>query len=858
MTKFLHVVADESISGFMALALLLVVTLAPVSLNARDDPEKTMNATSLAEPEILRNSPLKNAFGQLPLYFIENRGQMDERVAYYIQGHDKTLYFTSEGMTLVLTDPMADTNATNSLAHDSHPQVTPQTESGQSPSVQRWAVKLDFVGANPNVHPVGQDQTAAIVSYFHGAPDQWHTGLPTYARIIYPDLWPGIDLIYFGTVNQLKYEFVIRPGSDSTQIRLAYRGTTGVTINATGQLVASTPVGQFYDDIPVAFQETQDGQRINVTVAYALDTAGTEPSYSFHLGNYDPTKNLVLDPAVLVYCGYIGGSDYDSGHSIAVDSMGNAYITGETDSTQGTFPVAVGPDLTYNGGVDAFVVKINATGTALLYAGYIGGSDDDAGYGVAVDSAGNAYITGSTGSSEATFPVTVGPDLAFNGSNGKNDAFVAKIKADGTGLIYCGYIGGIGQDGGYSIAVDKAGNAYVTGRTSSTETSFPVSVGPDLTYNGGSMDAFVAKVKVDGTGLVYCGYIGGSGYEEGWGIAADSIGNTYVTGYTSSFEATFPVTVGPDLTYNGGAWDAFVAKISGAGTGLTYAGYIGGSDYDRGHSIAIDESGNAYITGQTQSSEASFPISVGPYLTYSGGGDTFVAKVNATGTTLVYCGYIGGSAYDSGTGVAVDGVGNAYIVGQTESTESTFPITGGPDLTHNGNRDVFVAKVTAAGTGLVYAGYVGGAGGDFGFSIAIDSEGSAYITGRTVSTETSFPVSVGPDLTFNGYEDAFVAKISAAGNVATYSISGRVTDGINPVFGVTVLVTNNSATTDANGGYILSGLIAGTYTVTPLRACYTFSPPTRSVSVPPRQTNQDFAASPTASCYYNYMPVILH
>jgi acyl-CoA hydrolase len=472
----------------------------------------------------------------------------------------------------------------------------------------------------------------------------------------------------------------------------------------------------------------------------------------------------VLDPALFVYAGYIGGSGRDVGLGIAVDSSGNAYVTGYTDSADATFPATVGPDLTYNGGsTDAFVAKVNAAGTALVYCGYIGGSDEDVGAGIAVDSSGNAYVTGFTQSTDATFPATVGPDLTYNG--GSTDAFVAKVNAAGTALVYCGYLGGAGEDFGYSIAVDSSGNAYVTGQTLSTEATFPVAVGPDLTFNGGS-DAFVAKVNAAGTALVYCGYIGGSGFDIGRGIAVDSSGNAYVTGSTASTEATFPVAVGPDLTFNGGASpsDAFVAKVNAAGTALVYCGYIGGSGDDQGYGIAVDSSGNAFVTGSTSSTEVTFPVTVGPDLTYNGGSyDAFVAKVNAAGTALVYCGYIGGSNDDVSYGIAVDSSGNAYVTGYTQSTEATFPVTVGPGLTFNGFTffgDAFVARVNAAGTALLYCGYIGGSGDDFGYGIAVDRSSNAYVTGSTDSTEATFPAKVGPDLTYNGgANDAFVVKI---------------------------------------------------------------------------------------------------
>ncbi|MEK7752986.1 MAG: SBBP repeat-containing protein, partial [Acidobacteriota bacterium] len=526
--------------------------------------------------------------------------------------------------------------------------------------------------------------------------------------------------------------------------------------------------------------------------------------YGFRVGPYDRSRPLVLDPSMFVYAGYIGGSGLDIGFGIAVDAAGNAYVTGYTLSTEATFPVAVGPDLTYNGDSDAFVAKVNAAGTALVYAGYIGGSGTDEGRGIALDAAGNAYVTGWTVSSEATFPVTVGPDLTHNGNA---DAFVAKVNAPGTALLYAGYIGGSQPEYAYGIAVDAAGNAYATGYTNSTQATFPVAVGPDLTYNGGDWDAFVAKVNAAGTALVYAGYIGGSIVEYGYGIAVDAAGNAYVTGGTTSIEASFPVTVGPDLTYNGG-FDAFVAKVSAAGTALVYAGYIGGSNSDWGTAIAVDAAGNAYLAGMTGSTEATFPVTVRPDPTHNGGyWDAFVAKVNAAGTALVYAGYIGGSSDDYGYGMAVDAAGNAYVTGFTGSSEATFPVMVGPDLTYNGGSyDVFAAKVNAAGTALTYAGYIGGSGLDEGLGIAVDAAGNAYVTGYTTSTEGTFPKTVGPDLTYNGgYYDAFVAKIAGPmvtlnpaslsfgnQNVGTTSASKTVTltnSGTAPLVITTVTLT---------------------------------------------------------------------
>jgi hypothetical protein len=473
------------------------------------------------------------------------------------------------------------------------------------------------------------------------------------------------------------------------------------------------------------------------------------------VGAYDRSWPLVLDPAVLVNCGYIGGSDDDRGFGIAVDNSGNVYVTGWAYSTEATFPVAVGPDLTFSAGTsDAFVAKINAAGTALVYCGYIGGTSVDSAYGIAVDSSGNAYVTGYTGSNQSSFPVIFGPDLTHNGSS---DAFVAKVNASGTALVYCGYIGGISADSGSAIALDGSGNAYVTGYAESDQSTFPETVGPDLFHNGGQ-DAFVAKVIASGAALAYCGYIGGSGSDTGQGIAVDGSGNAYITGYTDSTQTTFPETIGPDLTYNGGQ-DAFVAKVNASGASLAYCGYIGGADSEAGLSIAVDTSGSAYVTGNTRSTEATFPVAVGPDLTQNGEVDAFVVKVNAPGTGLSYCGYLGGWNYEYGRGIAIDAAGNAYVTGQT--TSSDFPVVIGPgNLIYNGGVDAFVAKVNASGTALSYCGFIGGTGADFGYGIAADPSGNAYVVGYAASNQSTFPVLAGPDLTHNGGNDAFVAKVS--------------------------------------------------------------------------------------------------
>ena len=384
-------------------------TSAQVKLPAANAPQ------SLSVPRVDAD------FGKMPLYFIPNYGQMDKQVAYYVQGKDKTLYFTPEGVTLALASPVASEEfpfktdrrmPSRDLSVERGTTRPPALQPGNTDAATtgqtgpgRWIVKLDFVDADKNVRPVGQEETGAAISYFRGKPEEWRAGLPTYSKIVYPDLWPGIDLAYYGTVNKLKYEFIVHPGADPSKIRLAYRGAESVSVEPDGRLKVTTQAGSFSDDVPVAYQE-KGGKRLNIGLAYELRGAksprtaegaaigdstardgaaapAAKPAlgYGFKIEDYDAGLPLVLDPAIMVYCGYVGGSGYDTGFGIAVDEAGNAYLTGYASSNDATFPVTVGPDLTSNGSSDAFVAKVNAAGTALVYCGYIGGSSSESGYG---------------------------------------------------------------------------------------------------------------------------------------------------------------------------------------------------------------------------------------------------------------------------------------------------------------------------------------------------------------------------------------------------------------------------------------------------------------------------------------------
>ncbi len=373
---------------------------------------------------------------RLPLLFVSEQVSPDGALAYAVRGREASVWVADRGLSFRL----------HSL-------------SGLETHARSWVVALDLVGATPR-QPVGEDQLPTRVSYFKGPRAQWRTGLASYGSVVLREPWPGVDLVVTGAAGELKSSFVVRPGADPGAIRLAYRGASAVGLGPDGALVVDTPLGSIREQAPFAYQHI-DGRRVEVAAAFELEPGG-EPGrqdYRFRLGLYDPGSELVIDPVTLVYCGYIGGAGNDAGYAVAVDDSGSAYVTGSTLSPASSFPVTVGPDLSLNGGYDVFVAKINADGTALDYCGYIGGIGHDNGYGIAVDAAGNAYVTGDTGSNQSSFPVTVGPDLTLNGYD---DAFVAKVNAAGTALDYCGYIGGSENEGGYGIAVDATGNAYIS------------------------------------------------------------------------------------------------------------------------------------------------------------------------------------------------------------------------------------------------------------------------------------------------------------------------------------------------------------------------------------------------------------
>jgi hypothetical protein len=627
-------------------------------------------------------------------------------------------------------------------------------------------VALVPVGARPGVAPVGERPRPGVVNRFHGSPDAWRTGLSTWSAVRYADLWEGIDLVLEADGQVLKSTYVIAPGADPRHVVWRHHGGEDVFLDDDGSLVVETASGRLVDAAPVAWQ-LEGGARLDVPVRFSLCEAadgGVDVGYA--LGAHDPQLPLLIDPATVVQTGFLGGTERDEAAAVAVDASGNVYVGGWARSDENSFPATVGPITTYTPTFspwgDAFVAKLDPTGTTLLYAGYIGGWEFDFVNDMAVDTAGRAYLTGHTRSTESDgFPVMGGPDTTQNGGI---DGWVARVSADGTSLEYCGFIGGTAsEDRAFGIDVDSSGRAYVAGRASSDQFSFPVTVGPDLILDGSS-DAFVARLASDGLSFEYCGYIGGANNEDGSEIVCDDAGNAWVGGLTYSDELSFPVAVGPDLTFNGGP-DAFVARIDATGSSLLWCGYLGGSGSEFVNGMDRDAAGDLYIAGHTSSLD--FPVLVGPGLTPLGNFDGYVAKIKADGTAPIYAGVIAGSSTDIIKALAVDDDGGAWVAGLTFTEEShpvPLPLTD-MDVTYNGGGDGFVARVLPSGAGLDFAGYVGGSGNDDLLGLALVPSGltpgvtEAWVVGHTLSTEATLPAVGGFDTTHNGQQDGLIVHV---------------------------------------------------------------------------------------------------
>jgi hypothetical protein len=534
---------------------------------------------------------------------------------------------------------------------------------------------MEIVGSSGEGVTAGEEPTGGLSSDFHGNdPSKWVTGARQFAKVRVSGMRPGLDLLYYANQNQLEYDLVLKPGARPEDVRLRFAGAQRVSLNGDGVLRIETAAGELIQHRP---QVWQGDRHKAVPARYRVSKNG---EVSVVVGKYDRSRELVIDP-VISYSTYLsGGSGTQAAAAIVVDGSGNAYVTGQTGLTN--FPTTVGAySVAENGSIDVFVAKLNPTGTALIYSTYLGGSNDDIGTAIAIDSSGNAYVTGGT--SSTNFPVTAGVYQSTKQSGSPHsDVFVTKLNSSGTALVYSTYLGAtVGTQTGNGIKVDSGGNAYVTGTTSST--NFPTVAGSYAIATGGSQAVFVTKINPVGTQLVYSTYFGGIGSDTAYGIALDSSNNAYIAGGTTSFN--FPTTAGAFQTTSipGFEESGFVSEISSDGTSLAASTYLGGAYWTDNQdtsalALALDSSNNVYVTGYTEAS--SFPTTPGAFMTAQPGQKdynrhAFVTKLPPSLGSLVYSSYLGGSVVEGGFAIAVDSNGNAYVAGGTGSPD--FPITTG-------------------------------------------------------------------------------------------------------------------------------------------------------------------------------------
>lgn len=732
-----------------------------------------------------------SAAGKLPLAFEPNQGQGNRESMFFARGPGYSVALRPDGAT-----------------------IHAKAKSGKSA-----LTVMRLLGASTTAKPHAKDALPGKVNYFIGSdPKLWHVNLPTFAKVEFPQAYPGIDMIYYGSQGQLEYDFVVQPGANPASIRIKFSGAIRTKLTANGDL----EIGELRQHKPLAYQNIDGNGRTEVACRYVLRA---NQEVAIQLGTYDRSYPLIIDP-VLSYSTFVGGSGNDTVASIKVDATGNLFMAGFTTSIN--FPVRGATQSGYGGTNsalmqaqfgDAFVSKLNPAGNAMLYSTYLGGSGDDFATALSIDSGGNAYVVGATQS--ANFPTTVGAlqrtykGFAASDDNGfynPGDAFVAKLNPAGSALVYSTYLGGALNDLPLGVATDSSANAIIVGTTKSSD--FPTTATAlSKTYRGSSNtgssvagDGFVSILNPAGTALTYSTFLGGRGHDAARGVAVDAQNNIYICGMTSSTD--FPLTAGAfQTTYLGNAnvvdfdhpiGHGFVVKLSPAGVQV-YGTFLGGSLRDAAAAIAVDGTGAAYVVGSTASTD--FPTTANALQKINKGratsgslgdinyGDAFITKLNPTGSALLYSTYLGGAADETATDIALF-AGSAYVTGFTLSKD--FPVTadalqatnagfGGqalaafPAFGFNSERernsgDAFLVKISAAGD-LTYSSFFGGRGDDAGLAIAVDSAGNAYIAGNTVSSalatsiSTLQPVYGGASAQFPR-GDGFVVKFDFGGTLA--------------------------------------------------------------------------------------------
>ena len=715
--------------------------------------------------------------GSLPLWFEASHAQTGDSTQFSARGADSEF-----------------------LISPTQAQFTLRKSNGSTASCT-----MRFVGAEAAAVISGSSEQAGKVNYLLGNnPAKWQTGVPTFGQVRVEQIYPGVNVVYYGTGRQLEYDFNLAAGVNPDVIALRFDGADKIMVNPQGELVISLPGGEIIQHQPMVYQNTGE-VRHEVSSGYKILDAHTA---AFALGSYDHSQPLVIDP-VLCYSTFLGGNYGETAWAVAINTNDlSIYVAGQTFSTQVTNNAPLSTSgayqTNYRGGSltgDAFIAKIDKTGTNLLYFTYLGGSGDDVVYGLAVDSqTGNAYVCGATDSTNFPCMNAIPGGTNIHGiADAKlkiypSDAIVAELSANGSNLIYSTYLGGENYEAAYGIAIDPAGDAFVTGFTYSTNfpgTTNTFAYQPHIgctnnafTYN---FNAFITEIAAGGQTLKYSTYFGGTAADSGRAIAYND-NQLFVTGSTSS--TNFPNTNaipgykslnGSTNQLNTGS-DAFVAAFTNNDTSATnlvllYSTFLGGTNNDGANGIAADASGNAYVVGWTVSTNfpytnalASFGTNSPSFVHTNVAGFAFATnafltqiKWNGTTASIGFSAMFGGVGLDVANSVALDAAGNIYVVGSASSTN--FPVTannllGSLRTTNSGGSDVFVTAFKSDGSALLYSTYLGGSADDFGYGIAVDAAGNAYVTGQTLST--NFPSFNARQTTLNGTNDAFLIKILPA------------------------------------------------------------------------------------------------
>jgi len=660
--------------------------------------------------------------GRIPLAFEENQGQTDSAVRFLarVPGH-----------RLFLTDDSAWVSA------------------GSSPA-ETDGFRISLVGADPNAEVIGEGRQARVTNYLIGSdPRLWRRNVPSFSRVRYRDVHPGVDLVYYGGPD-LEFDIEVRPGADPRSLRLSVGDADSVTVEPGGEVCVSTGLEDHRFLPPSVYQEI-GGRRRPVSAGYVL-SGGDDPTVGFRIGEYDERFPLIIDP-VLLYSTYLGGTDDDEVDAIAVDPEGNAYVTGRAYSTD--FPVSGDPVQAADGGnEDTYVTKIDASGTAIVYSTYLGVIDRDFGNAIAVDDRGQAVAAGRTIS--PNFPGASSSPIQ-NTRKGDDDGFVIKLDASGSNILFSTYLGGKQTDKVTALALDSDGNILVAGETSSLD--FPGAAGSPFgpVYRGND-DAFVAKIDSGGFSILYAAYLGGSESDSASAIAVDRQGNAYVAGGTYS-----PFFTGtgnsPIQKTRKGPNDGFLTKIDAGGTRIVYSTLLGGGEYDFVDGVVVDARGQAIVAGYTTSTN--FPGAAGGFQgTNHGKSDGFLTQIDSAGSAILYSTYLGGSQDDYVDAIALDSLGGVYVVGYTESPNFPGAASSSIQPAYAGAGDGFEAQWTRGARTLVRSTYLGGGGYDEAWAVAVHSR-SAYVAGVTDSQ--NFPgASTSPiQGHLRGASDGFIARISA-------------------------------------------------------------------------------------------------